>query len=74
MENYKYLEFGQIRSDKENFEFVYKGKVYVRHSESSIRRLVKDLGIRSIYITRDEDCWVANQFLVQGWEFTPRYY
>ncbi|MCH7826408.1 MAG: hypothetical protein IIC75_00305 [Bacteroidetes bacterium] len=74
MGNYKYMDFGQIRSDKENFEFVYKGNEYVRHSESSIRKLVKDLGIRSVYITRDDDCWVINQHLTQEWIFTPRYY
>lgn len=73
MGNYKYLEFGQIRRDKENFEFVYKGKVYVRHSESNIRKLVKELGIRSVCITRDEDFWVVWQDLTQEWLYTPRY-
>jgi len=74
MGNYKYLDYGERSFEKENFEFTHKGKVYIRHSESSIKRLVKDLGLSDVYITRDEGWWNVYQHLTQEWMYTPRYY
>jgi len=70
----KDIKFGKERSDKENFVFVHNNYFFVRHSEYAIKKLVKELGLTSIYITRDKDWWSVYQHLTQEWVYTPRYH
>ena len=74
MEKYRGIKLGEFSNEKENFCFsLQTGELFVRHSESSIRRLVKDLGLLGTVIRRDKYYWSVGQHLTQTWSFTPRY-
>ena len=74
METYRGFKLGELSKDKENFEFTHHNLVFVRHSEYAITKLVKEMGLSWVYITRDQDYWVVAQNITQEWIYTPRYY
>lgn len=73
---------GDYSESRENFTFNYMpdmGKnrgstiLVIRHSEHSIKKAVKEIGLTSVHICRDKDYWTVRDILTQEWVYCPRY-